>query len=125
MNRPPKNMISVTRNTHMPSAGGLDLLLHVVEVVLQLRMVRVLDVHARLNGVHIGHQRRLVNRTWKMLGVGVRQCRPPGSGAYWCVPCGDDRRHREVLGGRRRRDLPLEPLAPHGSSAAFSPATSE
>ena len=75
MNRPPKNMISVTRNTHMPSVGGLDLLLHVVEVVLQLRMVRVLDVYARLNGVHVGHQRRLVNRTWKMLGV-ARQAMP-------------------------------------------------
>ena len=44
MNRPPKNMISVTRNTHIPSDGGLELLLHAVEVVLQVRVVRVLVV---------------------------------------------------------------------------------
>ena len=64
----------------------LDLLLHVVEVVLQLRMDRVLVVDARLNGVHVGHQGRLVNRTWKMLGVSVRQGRPPGSGHAGACP---------------------------------------
>ena len=42
MNMPPKNMISVTRNTHMPERGRLELLLHAVEVVLQLRVMRVL-----------------------------------------------------------------------------------
>ena len=125
MNRPPKNMISVTRNTHMPSAGGLDLLLHVVEVVLQLRMVRVLDVLARLNGVHIGHQRRLVNRTWKMFGVGVRQCRPPGSGRTGACPSVTTGVTVKFSVGGGDGISHSSPLAPHGSLAAFFPAISE
>jgi hypothetical protein len=38
-------------------------------------------VYARLNRVHVGRERRPVNRTRKMLGAEVRQLRPPGSGA--------------------------------------------
>ena len=37
---PPKNMISVARNSHMPSEERLALLLHVGEVMLERRVVR-------------------------------------------------------------------------------------
>ena len=59
----------------------LPLLRHVIEVVLELRVMRKFRVHARLNRVHVGRERRLVNRTRKMLRAKIRQVRPPGSGA--------------------------------------------
>ena len=48
----------------------------------------VLVVDARLNGVHVGYQGWLVNRTWKMLAE--RQARPTSwlsrTCTDWCVP---------------------------------------
>ena len=107
----------------MPS-GRLDLLLHVIEVVLQLRMDRVLVVDAGLDGVHVRRHRRL-NRTWKMLGVRVRRRPTSWLWPYWCVPSVTTGVTVKFSVGGGEGISHSSPLAPRRSAGAFRPATIE
>ena len=85
----------------------------------------MLHVFVRLDRVHVGHEGRLVNRTRKMLRV------PSGNSTswlgctYWCVPSVTIGLTVKFSVGGGDGISHSSPLAPHGSLADFSPATSE
>src|SRR5687767_3442580 len=108
MNRPPKNMISVTRNTHMPSVEASAC------CAMSSKWCWSFGWWACDDSMSCG-----LPGPWMATRPGrpcVGACEYPSDNSNLLArrvlvrAVRHDRRHREVLGGRRRGDLPLEPL---------------
>ena len=117
MNRPPKNRTSVTRNTHMPERGRLELLLHAVEVVLQPRMVRSVRAPSACAGVPSAGRARALR-----VRMSVSQRATSSLRRVVVRRFGHDRRRRRSSRSAAATAIVhSRPVAPHGLAGASSP----